>query len=82
MSLTLLVSNLFPKSRFVIAVYPVALNIPNICVTLPVSKLSPKSKLVIDLYPVYENILFIFVTLLTFSKPIFVIVSVDVQFSA
>ena len=61
---TLLVSNLYPKSKLVIAVYPHEENIPTMSVTLFVSNLSPKSKLVIAVYPHDINILFILVTLL------------------
>ena len=61
---TLLVSNLSPKSKLVIALYPVFSNILTIPVTLLVSNLSPKFKLVIASYPVFLNILVISVTLL------------------
>ena len=51
MSVTFDVSNLSPKSKLVIAVYPHLLNIYDISVTLDVLNLSPKSKLVIAVYP-------------------------------
>ena len=82
MSVTLLGINLLPKFKFVIDMYPVPLNINDIFFALCVLKLLPKSKLVIDLYPVNWNIAYMFDAPLTFSRLIFVIVSVAVHISA
>ena len=79
---TLVVSNLSPKSKLVMALLPQESNILDILVTLTVLKLSPNFKLVIALLPQELNIQTILVTLLTFNKFKLVIVSVAVHISA